>query len=269
MLTDNPQYWAYADSIRELHLLAQRGLFESDEAEMVRDRSDEHWTFLTKREMDWLRCLSSDLYTLEGENPQIGGRVPDVSISEEIWEAVREDRFDDVVQLTSRLDDPAYAAFTRAAYWSFLGDTSSALLLIDEAIRLDPEDQYHQIMRTQIRSFLDRSQAFREAEELTKQPVDREPNLRLVLEVIVFLLALTQSRSDALKESVEKIQEILNHPERSLSLRPDFREVALWILDLYHRWLANHDDPILLKMAGDALNELPTTMHQYIPQSAA
>src|SRR5215207_4399158 len=92
----NSNYLTVVRALREMHRLSSLGLFESPEAEEIRDAMDEAWQALTEVEQERLRGLSADLNALSenASNDQSNLQHRDESIVEQINEVRNEGHWD-------------------------------------------------------------------------------------------------------------------------------------------------------------------------------
>ena len=57
---ENPAFATYLELLGQLHLLIDRGLGESPDADAIRDRMDEPWTHLSSEEIAEIDRLSAE-----------------------------------------------------------------------------------------------------------------------------------------------------------------------------------------------------------------
>lgn len=148
MLMDNPHYAASARAIRELHSLIRAGQGDSAEADRIRDESDEHWRYLSLEEIDSLQNLSADLYSID-EQP-LPFHIISSELVGELARAIDVGDFDKAAMIVRKPEvkvESTLGAFVRASYWTRHGDYGGALIFLDEALRLDPENPAFHLTR--------------------------------------------------------------------------------------------------------------------------
>ncbi len=144
---ENPRFVEYEKHLLRLQALNAQGRAESKEADQVRDQMDEPWLGLSREERDWLGGLSSDLYMLTDE--EISEPVDPVergpdTLGISLSEAKRRGDWGQILKLLRK--GPTFfpkptIAFLRGLYYLRLGHPQVALLFLDYATKLAPQDE--------------------------------------------------------------------------------------------------------------------------------
>lgn len=143
---ENPDFVAYERHLLRLHELNAEGRHESEEADHVRDQMDAPWLGLSHEERDWLGGLSADLYMLTDEEiPEKvdpAERGPD-TLGIALSDAKLRGDWGQILKLLRR--GPTFfpkptIAFLRGLYYLRLGHPKVALLFLDYATTLVPQD---------------------------------------------------------------------------------------------------------------------------------
>ncbi len=135
----------YARLLRQLHALIVEGKGDSSEAAALSDQMDEPGRALAAEERDRLSGLSEDLYALaEGAGQPVALSPQERRQWEEQFrQASDAGNWDRLLQLLSRAPREALAPdmvrFLQAECWERLGDLETALVFLQEAVRLNPQ----------------------------------------------------------------------------------------------------------------------------------
>jgi tetratricopeptide (TPR) repeat protein len=145
--------------LRELHSLMAQGNSETDEADRVRDLMDDHWYQMSPVQIRRVEGLSADLYTLTDLLPppqQLTQQAIDefqhlssTAVRNEDWERLLE-----LLRDRGLPYPPDRVAFLRARCWENLGDLETALLFLEKALALSPDDAEYRLALMRIRSRL-------------------------------------------------------------------------------------------------------------------
>jgi hypothetical protein len=282
MLMDNPHFAACANSIRELHGLIRNGMGESSEADAIRDATDVHWALLDRREIDWLQCLSADLYTIgEDAGAEAGAEVSLCRDKiDEVLRAVELDQVDRVMTLIRELGPESLRMFVRASYWTKLGDFESTQLFLDEAVRLDPGSMFLHLARLNNLWASQDGRALGEAKILINHPNLRRPDDAIRVSTILVLSVyhevsmranpfegLSDAESEAIEHAIRRLQESLsNQSDTEARPTPAYQMIANHMLGLCFWWRAEVG-PVEHSVAANydvIVSELPPIelMHQ-------
>jgi hypothetical protein len=137
----SPSYLQSIRGLHRLHALAEAGLDDSPEAQVVRDRLELPWRDLSEFEKQRITGLSEDLYSLGTTQEQV---VPmDPEAQEKLIEAcaalIRGD-WDLALGLLRHWGqylEPALLAYLRGSIWRAAGDQETAALFLQHAARLE------------------------------------------------------------------------------------------------------------------------------------
>jgi tetratricopeptide (TPR) repeat protein len=137
-------YRAYVHGVRELHQLAIAGKEDSPEADAIRDATDLPWEALSEVERERVGSLSEDLYSLAETPAAIPPMNPHVQAEQnEAFEAIHRGEWDRSLELLRRLASflaPDLLSFLRGKIWLEAGDIETAVLFLEHASRLQPEN---------------------------------------------------------------------------------------------------------------------------------
>jgi len=141
---DNPHFRAYARLLHQLHQLIRAGADETAEGEALRERMDEPANFLDQEEIECLRGISADFYTLSEPPWQV---QPSPS---ELWEELQaaidaRDRGDfvralEIVRKHQRYRDTAEMSALRGSIWLQAGESEIAVDFFRRAKELNQQD---------------------------------------------------------------------------------------------------------------------------------
>jgi tetratricopeptide (TPR) repeat protein len=172
--SDNANYQSEIRAILALHRLWLDGKGESAEADAVRDATDGHWELLSDAERKRIRGLSEDLNSIENElggqtttemNPQAQAKLV------EALECRQRGEWDRALELYRRWGKPmapALLSYLRASIWFEAGDAEVALVFVEHAKRLEPQDgKYWGAWLSALRA-ADREKALIQAEKVLR-----------------------------------------------------------------------------------------------------
>lgn len=149
----SPAYLAVAQGIRELHQLTLEGRDESPEADRVRDAIDGPWEKLSEVERKLISGLSEDLYSIS-DAPDEGLKATDcqaqgwVNASREISSRDNFDQQLEGLRQFGHLVSRAQLSYERGLIWLHAGDTASAILFLEHAVSLEPDNtNYHVLLQ--------------------------------------------------------------------------------------------------------------------------
>lgn len=143
-LTMNPDYLAMVRGTRALHRLSAAGKDESPEADAVRDATARPWESLSEIERQRVGNLSEDLYSLDEPPPVAQPITPQAQAKlNDAFEARERGEWDRALDLLRRWRayvDPALVSYLRGSIWLEAGDPETAVLFLEHAARLQPEN---------------------------------------------------------------------------------------------------------------------------------
>jgi tetratricopeptide (TPR) repeat protein len=180
-LSNSPDFLAVRRGLLRMHQLAAKGLFESAEAEALRDAMDAPWEGLTAGERDRLTGLSADLNAISEilaerpaaeANPQAQGKLV------EAYEARERGEWDRSLALLRRWDKyvpSALASYLRGSIWRAAGDAGVAAVFFDHASRLDPGNGNYEAVLLHVLKAVDLEKATERAEDVLAHSEDRTP----------------------------------------------------------------------------------------------
>jgi tetratricopeptide (TPR) repeat protein len=145
LFSTNSNYRSVIRSLLRIHQLWVEGKGESPEADAIRD-DDASWRLLSEVERKRVRGLSEDLNSISDPpaielanemNPQAQAKLV------EALEARQRGEWDRALELYRRWGKhmaPALVSYLRASIWFEAGDAEVALVFIDHAKRLEPDN---------------------------------------------------------------------------------------------------------------------------------
>lgn len=134
----------YVRLLLELHQLIANDRGDSEAADRVRDQMDGPWRKLTPQEIQVLRGLSSDLYSL-GANREFSGKIS-TALDLRIRDSSKAGDLTRTLETIRTYEDelaPVYVAHWRGVCWADLGFLNVAVKFFSEACRLDSEQEFH------------------------------------------------------------------------------------------------------------------------------
>lgn len=141
---DNAHFRAYARLLHQLHQLIRAGADETAEGEVLRERMDEPANFLDPEEVECLRGISADFYTLSEPPWQVQPSPP--AMREELQAAIdaREKgdfvRALDLLRKHQRYRDTADVSALRGSIWSQAGENEIAADFFRRAKELNQQN---------------------------------------------------------------------------------------------------------------------------------
>jgi hypothetical protein len=212
---DNPDYVAYVRLLLELQGLMARGEGESDRAEAVRDEATAHWDRLGPHEQAQARGLSADLYMLEGEEAyrqatpeereprRLSARLA-AAWDRQDWEEVLA-----ILRLGTEFLTPDQVALLRFLGWYELGHDDAALLFLEHASRLSPQNPHYRLMTLHFQ----RMRALRsEMEALGSAMETQLTNLKPLLAELGLPIPDPERLGDSLKELLTRLRDPTDDP---------------------------------------------------------
>ena len=142
MFRSNPHYVRFVDLLLRLHLLMKQGQEESVEANDIRESMDAPWDGLSPLEIDRVRGLSADLYTLEPESPirhPESGGILDEAVRQELGGLLEECNWTAILRCLrdkSNAISADLAAYLRGRCWVELGDLDAGILFLTYAAEM-------------------------------------------------------------------------------------------------------------------------------------
>jgi hypothetical protein len=140
----------YVSLLEDLHFLIAQGKVDTDEADRLRDSMDDFWDRLNPREIQLVRGLSADLYTLvdnPAHEPRVGQdeivetcRLVGAAWNSKDWPLVLE-----LLRERPHPYPPSQVALMRADCWSNLGDPQTSQLFLQKALSLAPAGNSEQL----------------------------------------------------------------------------------------------------------------------------
>ena len=141
----------FGDYIRLLVQLAdlmRRGLGDDDEAELVRDRMDDHWHQLDSAQVKLVRGLSADLYSIGVDRQPQGMMDPkDATKLQEMIDTASWAAALDMIRERETALPPDEVAGLRGICWQGLGQNDAASVFFGEAMRINPRAAKFEIPR--------------------------------------------------------------------------------------------------------------------------
>lgn len=136
-------YVEYTRLLRQLHALIRRGEDETEDGDGLRDAMDEPWSRLTEAELVRVRNLGADLNSIDPANGRAGEEIPFELFDHLFREAqINRDWSKALALLRAHPEffEPSRLLFLKGIFWARLGDFESALVFLEEAVRLVPTD---------------------------------------------------------------------------------------------------------------------------------
>jgi tetratricopeptide (TPR) repeat protein len=196
---DNPYFREYERLVYRLHRLIAAGKGDADEAEAARDEMEEAWRHLSAEELGRLDGLLGDLYMLQNDEvfqPIDADESAHEALDAELQAAWRQERWEDVLRLLRKgppsmpMDEVAYL---RARAYDQLGHVDAALLFMQYAAKLKPDDATYQFS---LMEMLRTARRLDEAVALAESWIDRRDlPPALVVQAASVLLPAAKERS--------------------------------------------------------------------------
>ncbi len=130
---------SYVKLLLELADLMRRGLGDEDEAELVRDQMDNHWYEMDSSQIQLVRGLSADLYSI-GVDRKPEGKL-DENERAKLQSLIDAGQWSGVLDLVREHEaklPPEEVAGVRGVCWEALGQHDAATAFFDEAVRINP-----------------------------------------------------------------------------------------------------------------------------------
>jgi hypothetical protein len=136
-------YVEYTRLLRQLHAMIRRGEGDTEKADELRDAMDGPWSRLKEEELVRVRGLGADLNTIgtatdRDEDPERTRDFDDEFVSAQ--RASDWDRVLSVMRSCPTAFPEASSAYLRGVFWARVGDLETALVFLDEAVRLAPSN---------------------------------------------------------------------------------------------------------------------------------
>ncbi len=144
---DNPAYRTYESLLTELHRLVASGQNDTTEVDAIHIQMDDVEPRLSQREIERLNGLSSDLYMLQGKEALAPTEMTQQQFTEALNDAHKRDDWEQVLCLLRMQSHsvPEYArAYLRARAYDQLGSLDTALLFMEQAALLKPENKNYE-----------------------------------------------------------------------------------------------------------------------------
>ena len=234
-LTMNPNYRAYVRGVRELHHLSVDGNEDSPEADAIRDATDGPWEALSEVERERAGNLSEDLYALvepppagQPMNPQAQAKL------NEAFEATQRGEWDRALELLRRWGafiSPDVVSFLRGKIWLDAGDPETAVLFLEHASRLQPDNgQYLAIYLYA----LERANP-RAAEALARQVLQDQAKTSPVAVIRAANIVFDASRSLPEADAAHQLRQLISVLDGALSRLEAGAETGV---DRWHQGIA-------------------------------
>jgi tetratricopeptide (TPR) repeat protein len=216
-LTMNPSYLALVRSNRELHQLLAAGKDDSPEADAIRDATDGPWEALSEVERNRVRHLSEDLYSLVEPPPAAQPMNPEAQAKlNEAFEARQRGEWDRALDLLRRWAaflSPDVVSFFRGRIWLDAGDTETAVLFLEHASRLQPENGDYLAIFLYALEKVNPSSAQARARQILQDP-DKTSPIAVVRAADILFHA---SRSLPEAEATQQFRQLISVLDRALS----------------------------------------------------
>ena len=153
-LNKTENYRSYIRSVLRMYVFADAGLFDSDEADALRERMVEPWYALSKDERKRMDGLVMDLNELRESRKNIGPKELTETDKQdgllrirEVFELKKAEKFDEALEHLRKWQSvivPQHAWHFRGSCWSVMGVPEVAVQFYAEATRLAPENEQFQ-----------------------------------------------------------------------------------------------------------------------------
>ena len=199
----NLHYLTALRGLLRMHRLAADGLFESPEADAIRDAMDAPWQGLSDVERKRIGGLSEDLNAISEItsaeppsmiNPQAQAKL--VQAGEARWRG----EWDKALELLRRWGkhaSPALVSYLRGAIWRAAGDAGTAAVFFEHASRLEPENGGYQAVLLHVLKTADPVEAATRAEKILKDSEARTPIVVIQAAEVAYRAARKLSESEA------------------------------------------------------------------------
>lgn len=152
----NPNYQMVIRGLLRMHRLAADGLFESPEADAIRDAMDAPWQGLSDVERKRIAGLSEDLNAISEItsaqppsmiNPQAQAKLVQAGEARGRGEW---DRALELLRWWGKYAPPSLISYLRGTIWRAAGDAGTAAVFFEHASRLEPENGNYQAVLLQV-----------------------------------------------------------------------------------------------------------------------
>ena len=176
--TENPNYLAYERLLKQLQDLSQAGKNDSEEADAVREKTEDLWCSFSEEEQERLDGLSADLYSLSDEEIAAKPTFDDEqdlraecekAFNAKAWEALL-----GLLRRGSQLFPKAFLAAQRSLAWFHLGHFAPTSWFIEEACRREPENTQYLSFLLMSLARVDPLKVFSQAESVLNKPGDHD-----------------------------------------------------------------------------------------------
>lgn len=194
MITDQSAYWDYENLLRQLHYMIADGKCDTPEADALRDRLDALARRIDATELSRLENLSGDLYMLQDEETYVPLETTEAQDYDlMLWEAWSTRDWDRVLDLLRRdvvFREEDRRAYLRSRSYEALGHADTALLFMDYAHKLKPQDGVYPYLSMQLLEDMGRGEEalLRAQQWLNRNPVPSS----VVIKASSILFAATQ-----------------------------------------------------------------------------
>jgi tetratricopeptide (TPR) repeat protein len=231
----------YVKLLVQLADLMRRGLGDDDEAELVRDRMDDHWYQLDPAQVKLLRGLSADLYSI-GVDRQVQGLLGP-SERDTFQEMIDGEEWDAVLEFLRRNEEAMPAdevACLRGIAWGNMSQQEPSIEFFDEATRLDPTNPNYRVLSMFARIRAERSnEAMPMAEEIVRSSTDAS-ELLMAAHVLLDVARKLSGESQAeccrrVIEVVRRAQQLVDKVVQDEYLRSRSAFGNLYVAECYAR----------------------------------
>jgi tetratricopeptide (TPR) repeat protein len=199
----NPNYQTVIRGLLRMYRLAADGLFESPEADALRDAMDSPWEGLSDVERKRIAGLSEDLNAISEitsaeppsmTNPQAQAKL--VQAGEARWRG-EWDRALELLRRWGKFAPPALVSYLRGAIWRAAGDAGTAAVFFEHASRLEPENGGYQAVLLHVLKTADPVEAANRAEQILEDSEARTPIVVIQAAEVAYRVARKVSESQA------------------------------------------------------------------------
>ncbi len=239
----NPHFLFYLRLLRRLHQLIRKGAGETEEGEALRERMDEVGEYLTQEEVDFVKGISIDFYTINTV-PGIQANPP-ANLREVLSKhlAARDAQdYSKALGLLRKIEvylEPALVAYFRGRIWSEAGEIEIAVDFFQRAKNLAPQNGNYAAIWLEALSGVNADEALTIAKDFLQQAENQPPPVILKAAEIVYTTTRKLPRDEeqaAIRELVPVFEDVVlrlemsGEVEFSSSLLPS----AIGLLGLCH-----------------------------------
>jgi len=144
---DRTAYARYESLLKDLHSLVASGQNDTPEVETIHNQMDELEPYLSQREIERLNGLSSDLYMLQGQEILEATNLTSKQFTEALNDAHKRNDWEQVLRLLRMNNSSvpkAARAYLRARAYDELGSLETALLFMELAAAMKPENKNYE-----------------------------------------------------------------------------------------------------------------------------